>query len=98
MPMRINHGEVRRDSHNPAIDANPKEINTARFTCAEVAKPLATLIPQALLTLLVLPLTLSISRSVISSATGSALIPLLGKTGKLQMFFGALFAIALGIQ
>ena len=59
---------------------------------------LATLIPQALLTLLVLPLTLSISRSVISGATGSALIPLLGKTGKLQMFFGALFAIALGIQ
>jgi 1,4-dihydroxy-2-naphthoate octaprenyltransferase len=59
---------------------------------------LATLIPQALLTLLVLPLTLSISRSVISGATGSALIPLLGKTGKLQMFFGALFAIALAIQ
>jgi 1,4-dihydroxy-2-naphthoate octaprenyltransferase len=59
---------------------------------------LATLIPQALLTLLVLPLTVSISRSVISGATGSALIPLLGKTGKLQMFFGALFAIALAIQ
>ena len=59
---------------------------------------LATLIPQALLTLLVLPLTLSISRSVISGATSSALIPLLGKTGKLQMFFGALFAIALAIQ
>ena len=59
---------------------------------------LATLIPQALLTLLVLPLTLSISRSVISAATSSALIPLLGKTGKLQMFFGALFAIALAIQ
>jgi 1,4-dihydroxy-2-naphthoate octaprenyltransferase len=59
---------------------------------------LATLIPQALLTLLVLPLTLSISRSVISGATGSALIPLLGKTGKLQMFFGVLFALALAIQ
>jgi 1,4-dihydroxy-2-naphthoate octaprenyltransferase len=59
---------------------------------------LATLIPQALLTLLVLPLTLSISRSVISGATSSALIPLLGKTGKLQMFFGVLFALALAIQ
>ena len=59
---------------------------------------LATLIPQSLMTLLVLPLTVSISRSVISGATDSALIPLLGKTGKLQMFFGALFALALAIQ
>ena len=59
---------------------------------------LATLIPQALLTLLVLPLTISISRAVMSGASGPSLIPLLGKTGKLQMFFGALFALALAIQ
>jgi 1,4-dihydroxy-2-naphthoate octaprenyltransferase len=59
---------------------------------------LATVLPQSLLTLLVLPLTVSISRSVISGATETALIPLLGKTGKLQMFFGALFALALAIQ
>ena len=59
---------------------------------------LATLIPESLLTLAVLPLTLSLSRSVISGTSGEALIPLLGKTGKLQMFFGALFALALAIQ
>jgi 1,4-dihydroxy-2-naphthoate octaprenyltransferase len=59
---------------------------------------LATLLPGALLTLAVLPLTVSISRSVISGATGAALIPLLGKTGKLQMIFGLLFALALAIH
>ena len=59
---------------------------------------LATLVPWSLLTLAVLPITVSISRSVMSGATGAALIPLLGKTGKLQMFFGALFALALAIQ
>jgi len=59
---------------------------------------LATLLPWSLLTLAVLPLTFSISRSVISGASGASLIPLLGKTGKLQMFFGVLFAIALAIH
>lgn len=59
---------------------------------------LATLIPWSLLTLAVLPLTFSISRSVISGATGASLIPLLGKIGKLQMFFGVLFALALALD
>jgi 1,4-dihydroxy-2-naphthoate octaprenyltransferase len=59
---------------------------------------LATLVPGSLLTLAVLPLTISISRAVMSGASGPSLIPLLGKTGKLQMFFGALFALALAIQ
>ena len=59
---------------------------------------LATLLPWSLLTLAVLPLTFSISRSVISGASGASLIPLLGKTGKLQMFFGVLFAISLAIH
>ena len=59
---------------------------------------LATLLPWSLITLAVLPLTFSISRSVISGATGVSLIPLLGKTGKLQMFFGVLFALALAIH
>ena len=78
-------------------DSKARKAFVALLAIAHLSA-LATLIPQALLTLIVLPLTLSISRSVISGATGSALIPLLGKTGKLQMFFGALFAIALGIQ
>jgi len=59
---------------------------------------LATLVPSSLLTLAVLPLTISLSRAVLSGETGPSLIPLLGKTGKLQMFFGALFALALAIQ
>jgi 1,4-dihydroxy-2-naphthoate octaprenyltransferase len=59
---------------------------------------LATLIPWSLITLAVLPLTISLSRAVLSGASGPSLIPLLGKTGKLQMFFGVLFAIALAIH
>ena len=59
---------------------------------------LTTLAPWSLLTVAVLPLTISISRAVMSGASGAELIPLLGKTGKLQMFFGVLFALALAIQ
>ncbi|MEI7540071.1 MAG: 1,4-dihydroxy-2-naphthoate polyprenyltransferase [Actinomycetes bacterium] len=59
---------------------------------------LATLLPWALLTLAALPLTFSISRSVMAGTSGPALIPLLGKTGKLQMIFATLFAIGLAIH
>lgn len=59
---------------------------------------LATLKPAVLLTLLVAPLTLSLARQVIGGASGAALIPLLGKTGKLQLIFSAIFAVALAIQ
>lgn len=58
----------------------------------------ATLIPTTLLTLLVLPMTISISRQVLSGISGKELIPLLGKTGKLQMLFSILLAVGLGIQ
>ncbi|MDO8645464.1 MAG: 1,4-dihydroxy-2-naphthoate polyprenyltransferase [Candidatus Planktophila sp.] len=58
----------------------------------------ATFKPAVLLTLLVAPLTLSIARQVIGGASGAALIPLLGKTGKLQLIFSAIFAVALAIQ
>ena len=58
----------------------------------------ATLIPTALLTLLVLPMSFSISRQVLSGISGKDLIPVLGKTGKLQMFFAILLAVGLGIQ
>ena len=59
---------------------------------------LATLIPTTLITLLALPLSISISRQVLSGISGKELIPILGKTGKLQMVFAILFAIGLGIQ
>jgi 1,4-dihydroxy-2-naphthoate octaprenyltransferase len=58
----------------------------------------ATLIPTTLLALLALPMSFSISRQVLSGISGKDLIPVLGRTGKLQMFFAILFAIGLGIQ
>ena len=59
---------------------------------------IATLIPWSLLTLAALPLTFSISRSVLAGISGAGLIPLLGKTGKLQMLFATLFAFALALH
>ena len=59
---------------------------------------IATLIPTALLTVLALPMSISISRQVLSGISGKELIPVLGRTGKLQMVFSILLAIGLGIQ
>jgi 1,4-dihydroxy-2-naphthoate octaprenyltransferase len=59
---------------------------------------IATFIPTTLLTLLAAPLTFSVSKAVLSKASGASLIPVLGKTGKLQLLFAALFATALAIQ
>jgi len=56
---------------------------------------LLTFEPFALFTLLALPLSTSLARSVWAGTSGAALIPLLAKTGKLQMLFAALFAIGL---
>ena len=56
---------------------------------------LLTFEPFALLTLLALPLSTSLARSVWAGTSGAALIPLLAKTGKLQMLFAALFALGL---
>jgi 1,4-dihydroxy-2-naphthoate octaprenyltransferase len=59
---------------------------------------IATLIPTALLTLSLLPMSLSISRQVLSGASGMELVPVLGRTGKLQLMFSIVFAVALAIQ
>ena len=59
---------------------------------------ISTLIPSTLITLLALPMSYSISRQVLSGISGKDLIPVLGKTGKLQMIFAILFATGLGIQ
>ena len=56
---------------------------------------LLTFEPFALLTLLALPLSASLTKSVWAGTSGAALIPLLAKTGKLQMLFAALFALGL---
>jgi 1,4-dihydroxy-2-naphthoate octaprenyltransferase len=51
--------------------------------------------PWTLLTLATLPLSVSILRSLWSGIDGAALISLLGKTGKLQMFFSLALSLAL---
>jgi 1,4-dihydroxy-2-naphthoate octaprenyltransferase len=58
----------------------------------------ATLIPTARLTLLVAPMSYSISKLVLSGVSGKDLIPILGVTGKLQLIFAIVFALALAIQ
>ena len=49
------------------------------------------------LTLLTLPLAISLSKSVLGGTSGSALIPLLGRTGKLQLLFAITFACSLAL-
>lgn len=58
---------------------------------------LATLIPWSLLTLVLVPMTIQISRQVLNGAAGRDLIPILGRTGKLQLLFSLLFSVALAI-
>ena len=51
----------------------------------------------ALLTLVALPVTYSLAKSVRGGASGTALIPSLAKTGKLQLIFAVLFALGLAL-
>ena len=51
----------------------------------------------AVLTLMTLPISLPLIRKVLGGSTGSALIPLLASTGKLQILFALTFAVALSI-
>ena len=65
-----------------------------------IAHLIAVAIPDenTLLTLALLPLTLIITKKVLSGATGPALIPLLGKTGQLQLWFAVALSIALALN
>ena len=78
-------------------DRKARLLYVGLLVLAHVAA-VATLIPTTLLTLLALPMSFSISRQVLCGISGKDLIPVLGRTGKLQMFFAILFAIGLGIQ
>jgi len=78
-------------------DAAARRFFVALLVLAHTAA-IATFKPLALLTLLVTPLTISIARTVLGGARGAQLIPLLGKTGKLQLIFATVFALALAIQ
>ena len=78
-------------------DVKARRMFVALLVLAHVAA-VATLIPTALLTLLVAPMSYSISKLVLSGVSGKDLIPVLGRTGKLQLMFAIVFALALAIQ
>ena len=58
---------------------------------------LLTFKPFTLLTLLALPISVPLAKSVWAGTTGAALIPSLAKTGKLQLVFALLFALGLAL-
>ena len=82
-----------------AVRLGDKRARTALLLLLIVAQLSSALIflitPWGLITLLVLPLTISISKEIMSGASGKALIPLLGKTGKLQLAMALLITLAL---
>ena len=78
-------------------DHNARRMYVALLLLAHLAT-IVTLIPTTLLTLAVLPMSLSISRQVLSGISGKDLIPVLGRTAKLQMIFSILLAIGLGLH
>jgi 1,4-dihydroxy-2-naphthoate octaprenyltransferase len=78
-------------------DIKARYMYVSLLVIAHIAA-IATLIPTALLTLLLLPMSISISRQVLSGVSGRDLIPVLGRTGKLQLMFSIVFAVALAIQ
>ncbi|MBX6766569.1 MAG: 1,4-dihydroxy-2-naphthoate polyprenyltransferase [Actinomadura rubrobrunea] len=53
--------------------------------------------PWALLALLAAPLSVPPAQAVMGGATGPALIPVLGQTGRLQLAFGALLGVGLAL-
>jgi 1,4-dihydroxy-2-naphthoate octaprenyltransferase len=78
-------------------DTKARQLFVSLLLLAHVAA-LATLVPTALLTLLLMPMSYSISKLVLSGVIGRDLIPVLGRTGKLQLMFAIVFALALAIQ
>ena len=78
-------------------DVKARQGFVSLLVLAHVAA-VATLIPTALLTLLVAPMSYAISKLVLSGVSGKDLIPVLGRTGKLQLMFAIVFALALAIQ
>ena len=78
-------------------DVTARRVYVSLLVIAHLAA-IATLIQTALLTLLAVPMSYSISKSVLSGISGKDLIPTLGRTGKLQLVFAILFALGIAIQ
>jgi 1,4-dihydroxy-2-naphthoate octaprenyltransferase len=80
-------------------DKNARKMFVALIVLAHFASLLIFLItPWALVTILFLPMAVRISQNVMGGAQGAALIPILGKVGKLQLFIAVALAIALLTQ
>ena len=75
-------------------DSRARKLFIALLLLAHVSA-LAVSGENTLITLALLPQTFIIANQVRSGATGPALIPLLGKTGELQIIFAFLLALAL---
>ena len=75
-------------------DSRARKLFIALLLLAHVSA-LAVPGENTLITLVLVPQTFMIANQVRSGATGPALIPLLGKTGELQLFFAVLLALAL---
>lgn len=78
-------------------DAGARKLLIAYLVLTHISA-LAVSGENTLITLALLPLTLFIANKVRAGATGPALIPLLGKTGQLQLWFGVVFSIALALN
>jgi len=77
-------------------DSSARAMITALIATAIFAGLLAVSIsPWVFSTLLIVPLAIRISIEINQGAIGSGLVPLLGKTGKLQLFFALLMTFAL---
>lgn len=75
-------------------DANARKFFALLLILPYLAAPLTGNL-LALFTLATAPQALAIARGVLKGASGEALIPLLGKTGQLQLHFALTFALAL---
>jgi len=75
-------------------DQNARRFFVALLICAYIF-PIFTGHTLALLTLTTAPAAYAIAREVLAGASGKDLIPLLGRTGQLQLHFGLTFALAL---
>ena len=78
-------------------DSRARKLFIALLLLAHVLT-LAIPAENTLLTLVLLPQTIVIAKKVRDGATGAALIPLLGKTGQLQLWFAIIFALALALN
>ncbi len=77
-------------------DRNARKMFVGLILIAHFSAALSAFIsPWSLATIVFLPISAKICRNVINGAQGAALIPILGKVGKLQLLIAATLAIAL---